>query len=94
MRNIREFFVSSNVYWDMWFKKFFAQLISVKVWFMATIVILLCINLITSAQFAALFGAIIGVSGFFDITDNIFTKKSDLPEDPNASVNIERMLKR
>lgn len=97
MKKIREFFVSSNTYWDLWFKKLFAQFISVKIWCLAIAVVLLATALITNAQFVTIFVTILGVKGFFDITDNIFSKKEDTvsdPSDPEDGETIRKMLRR
>jgi hypothetical protein len=97
MGKIREFFVSSNTYWDLWFKKLFAQFISVKIWCLAINVVLLSVNLITSAQFVTIFLAILGIKGFFDVTDNIFSKKDNTvgdPADPEDGETIRKILRR
>jgi hypothetical protein len=97
MGKIREFFVSSNTYWDLWFKKLFAQFISVKIWCLAISVTLLAVGLITNAQFVTIFVTILGVKGFFDITDNIFAKKENGAGgagDPEDTDTISKILRR
>ena len=59
------YFIVPNKFWDMWFQKLFAQAISIKVWVLALITILLVRDYITSTQFAALFGIIMGLKGVF-----------------------------
>lgn len=96
MRKIREFFISSNTYWDLWFKKLFAQLISVKIWCLAVAVVLLTVGLITNAQFVTVFVTLLGIKGFFDITDNIFIKKENTgdPADPEDAETIRQIFRR
>jgi hypothetical protein len=97
MGKIREFFISSNTYWDLWFKKLFAQFISVKIWCLAIAVVLLTVGLITNVQFVTIFITILGIKGFFDVTDNIFSKKEDIasdPSDPEDGETIRKMLRR
>ena len=93
MGKIREFFVSSNTYWDLWFKKLFAQFISVKIWCLAINVVLLAVGLITNAQFVTVFVTILGVKGFFDITDNIFNKKENGSEGAGDAEDAETITK-
>jgi|WetSurSiteA1Bulk_404760.scaffolds.fasta_scaffold01303_3 hypothetical protein len=94
MGKIREFFISSNTYWDLWFKKLFAQFISVKIWCLAISVVLLAVGLITNAQFVTIFVTILGVKGFFDITDNIFSKKENGSEGAEDAETITKILRR
>lgn len=61
----RVFFIVPNLFWDQWFQKLFAQLISVKIWVMALITVLLVAGLITNVQFASILGIIMGLKGAF-----------------------------
>jgi hypothetical protein len=65
----KEYFIVKNKFWDAWFQKLFAQIISVKIWVMALITVLLGMGLITNVQFAALFGIIMGLKGTFQVAD-------------------------
>ena len=40
----KRFFICPNPFWDSWFQKLFALLISVKIWIMALITILLSLS--------------------------------------------------
>jgi len=53
----------------MWFQKLFAQIISVKVWVMVLITVLLVAGIITSVEFASLFGIIMGFKGAFSVAE-------------------------
>lgn len=59
------FFIVPNKLWDAWFQKIFAQIISIKIWALVLITALLVTNHITSIEFAALFGIIMGLKGIF-----------------------------
>lgn len=65
----KDHFITSNPFWDMWFQKIFAQIISVKIWVMALITVLLTVGLITSVEFASLFAIIMGLKGAFNLTE-------------------------
>lgn len=67
------FFIVPNKYWDQWFQKVFAQLISVKLWIITLITILLCTSLITNIQFASILGIIVALKGAFQ-TAGVFRK--------------------
>ena len=67
-RNIG-YFICKNHYWDIWFQKLFAQLISVKIWIIALITVLLKLALITNIQFAAILGIVMGMKGVFSAAD-------------------------
>lgn len=67
------FFIVPNKYWDQWFQKLFAQLISVKLWIITLITILLCTSLITNIQFASILGIIVALKGAFQ-TAGVFRK--------------------
>lgn len=74
----KEHFITKNIYWDMWFQKLFAQLISVKIWIMALITVLLAVGLITSIEFASLFGVIMGLKGAFNLAEVWKSSPSEL----------------
>ena len=78
----KEFFIVRNKFWDQWFQKLFAQIISVKLWIVALITILLSSALITSVQFAAILGIIMGLKGTFQVAD--VWKKNGNGKDMNA----------
>jgi len=59
------YFIVPNKFWDAWFQKIFAQIISIKVWVLALITVLLVKSFISSTEFAALFGIIMGLKGIF-----------------------------
>lgn len=61
------YFICKNHYWDLWFQKLFAQLISVKLWIIALIAVLLKLALITNIQFASILGIIMALKGSFQI---------------------------
>ncbi len=61
------FFIVPNKYWDSWFQKLFAQIISVKIWIIGLITILLFMDLITNTQFAAILGIIMALKGGFQV---------------------------
>ncbi len=61
------YFICKNKFWDVWFQKLFAQVISVKIWIIALITILLATSLISSAQFATILGIIMGLKGTFQV---------------------------
>ena len=65
----KEFFIVRNKFWDKWFQKLFAQIISVKIWIIALITILLSTALITNVQFAAILGIVMGLKGTFQVAD-------------------------
>ena len=66
-KNGRGYFICKNRYWDMWFQKFFAQLVSVKIWIIVLITILLKLALITNIQFASILGIIMAFKGSFQV---------------------------
>ena len=72
----RDCFICKNEYWDLWFQKLFAQLISVKIWIIALITILLYMNKITNTQFATILGVIMGLKGTFQVAQ-VWKKKTD-----------------
>lgn len=59
------FFIVPNKYWDQWFQKLFAQIVSVKLWIITLITILLYTDLITNMQFASILGIIVAMKGAF-----------------------------
>ena len=63
------YFICKNHYWDVWFRKLFAQLISVKLWIIALITVLLKLALITNIQFASILGIIMALKGTFSVAD-------------------------
>lgn len=67
------FFIVPNKYWDQWFQKLFAQIVSVKLWIITLITILLCTSLITNIQFASILGIIVALKGAFQ-TAGVFRK--------------------
>ncbi len=70
------FFIVPNKYWDQWFQKLFAQIISVKLWIITLITILLCTGLITNIQFASILGIIVALKGAFQ-TAGVFRKNGN-----------------
>lgn len=66
-RNGEGYFICKNKYWDMWFQKFFAQLVSVKIWIIVLITVLLKLALITNIQFASILGIIMAFKGSFQV---------------------------
>jgi len=68
-KNGAGYFICKNRYWDLWFQKFFAQLISVKIWIIMLITILLKMALITNIQFASILGIIMALKGAFSVAD-------------------------
>ena len=68
-KQTKDYFIVKNKFWDMWFQKLFAQIISVKIWIIALITTLLGVGLITSIQFASILGIIMAAKGGFDIAD-------------------------
>lgn len=67
------YFIFKNKYWDLWFQKLFAQMISVKIWIIALITVLLTTSLITSIQFASILGIIMAMKGAFQVA-GVFRK--------------------
>ena len=65
----KEYFICRNSFWDLWFQKLFAQIISVKIWIIALITILLSTGLITNIQFASILGIIMGLKGTFQVAE-------------------------
>jgi hypothetical protein len=65
----KSFFIVPNLFWDAWFQKLFAQIISVKIWVIALITALLAVGLITNVQFASILGIIMGLKGAFQVAD-------------------------
>ena len=59
------YFIVPNKFWDSWLQKIFAQAISIKIWVLTLITVLLVKGYITSIEFAALFGIIMGLKGVF-----------------------------
>ncbi len=59
------YFIVPNKFWDSWLQKIFAQVISIKIWVLTLITVLLVKEYITSIEFAALFGIIMGLKGVF-----------------------------
>ncbi len=78
----KEFFIVRNKFWDQWFQKLFSHIISVTLWIVALITILLSSALITSVQFAAILGIIMGLKGTFQVAD--VWKKNGNGKDMNA----------
>lgn len=64
-----EYFLCSNKFWDAWFKKLFAQFISVKVWVLVLITALLIADFITATIFGTLFSIIMGLKGAFQVAE-------------------------
>jgi hypothetical protein len=67
------FFIVPNKYWDQWFQKLFAQIISVKLWIIALITVLLYKGLVTDIQFASILGVIMALKGGFQVA-GVFRK--------------------
>jgi len=65
----KEYFIVRNRFWDKWFQKLFAQIISVKLWIIALIAVLLGVGLITSIQFTSIMGIIMGLKGTFQVAE-------------------------
>lgn len=63
------YFICRNKLWDIWMQKLFSQMISVKIWIIALITVLLSTSLITSIQFAAILGIVMGMKGVFSVAD-------------------------
>jgi hypothetical protein len=70
------FFIVPNKFWDAWFQKIFAQAISIKIWVLALITVLLVKGYINSAEFAVLFGVIMGLKGVFQ-TASVWKKNGN-----------------
>jgi hypothetical protein len=68
-KSFKSYFICKNQLWDIWLQKLFGQLISVKIWIIALITILLSVSLITSTQFAAILGIVMGMKGIFSVAD-------------------------
>jgi hypothetical protein len=66
-RGDRGYFICKNSYWDVWFQKLFAQMISIKIWIIALITVLLKLALITNIQFASILGIIMAFKGSFQV---------------------------
>jgi hypothetical protein len=66
-KNGSRYFICKNKYWDIWLQKFFAQLVSVKIWIIALITVLLKLALITNIQFASILGIIVALKGSFQV---------------------------
>lgn len=65
----RSWFMTKNPFWDAWFQKLFAQLISVKLWFAAIFVYLLKVGLITNVHFVTVISIILAFKGAFSVAD-------------------------
>ena len=74
------YFLTSNYYWDIWLQKFFAQMISVKIWIIILITILLSTTLITNMQFASILGIIMALKGSFAVAE-VWKNKSNGNDD-------------
>jgi hypothetical protein len=74
-----DYFICPNKFWDLWFQKLFAQVISVKLWIAALITILLGLGLITNVQFAAVLGTIMALKGTFQVA-SVFKKDPNVDE--------------
>ena len=72
----RDYFIVKNTFWDGWFQKLFAQIISVKIWIIALITILLGFSLITNVQFAAILGIVMAFKGTFQVAE-VWKKNGD-----------------
>lgn len=66
-RNGERHFICKNHYWDLWLQKFFAQMVSVKIWIIVLITVLLQLSLITNIQFASILGIIMAFKGSFQV---------------------------
>lgn len=64
-----EYFICKNKFWDLWFQKLFAQIISIKMWVLALITVLLVMDFITATIFGTLFGIIMGLRGAFQVAE-------------------------
>ena len=60
-------YLVKNKFWDKWLQKFFAQLISVKVWGLVILTILIFMGMITGSEFIIGFSLIVGAKGGKDI---------------------------
>ena len=76
----KEYFIVKNKFWDMWFQKLFAQVISVKIWVMILITILLGLGLITNMQFASILGIIMGLKGTFSVAEVWRNNREEIEE--------------
>lgn len=65
----QEHFICENKFWDLWFQKLFAQIISIKIWVLALITVLLVMEFITATIFGTLFGIIMGLRGAFQVAE-------------------------
>jgi hypothetical protein len=66
-KNGSGYFICKNKYWDLLLQKFFAQLVSVKIWIIVLITVLLKLALITNIQFASILGIIMAFKGSFQV---------------------------
>ena len=79
------YYIVPNLFWDAWFQKIFAQIISVKLWVMVLITILLKVSLITNVQFISVLGIIMGFKGAFEVAD-VWTNKDQENNDASRAM--------
>lgn len=63
----KDYYLFKNKFWDKFFQKLLAQLISVKVWGLAILTVLIFMGLITGSEFIIGFSLVIGAKGGKDI---------------------------
>jgi hypothetical protein len=85
----KDYLISSNKFWDLFFQKFFSQIISIKVWVMAGAALLRIFNFLTGAEMVTIFVTILGIKGTYEIVDVFKSKK--LSECQDSVVNDEQI---
>lgn len=64
-------------FWDGWLQKFFVQLISIKVWSLATTAVLCVLGYINGGNLAVVWGVIFGLKGVFQVANVIKNGKNN-----------------
>ena len=72
----RKTYLVNNYFWDKWIQKFFAQLISIKLWCLVTITVLLVFGILASSEYIIGFGIVMGAKGGKDIVSRYFDRKN------------------
>jgi hypothetical protein len=96
----KDYLISPNKFWDLWFQKFFSQVISIKVWVMLGSALLRIFGYITGTEMVTLFVTTLGIKGAYEIVDVFRSKKLAAGQEPvvddeqTATEDIQRRLNR
>ena len=96
----KDYLISPNKFWDLFFQKFFSQLISIKVWVMLGAAFLCIFGFLTGGELVTIWLAVLAIKSAYEIVDvfKAAKAKEGIEAAPDDEIlveekSVQRMLK-